>query len=90
MKYPTKLKPVHNDKATHASCLPLLRHTLFMLKGAASRRMRADRSPSNWRSIQMNISVYTVCGQAKPHHKRPATAVNKNNDSAEITSKAVR
>ena len=33
-----------------------------------SRCMRMARSPSISRSTNMNRSVHTVCGQAKPHH----------------------
>ena len=32
-------------------------------------------SPSVNRSIRMNMSVKTVCGQAYPHHSLPAKAV---------------
>jgi hypothetical protein len=39
--------------------------------------IRALRSPSIFCSIQVKISVYTVCGQAYPHHRRPPTAVNR-------------
>jgi hypothetical protein len=52
--------------------------------------MRAERSPSILRSIHKKISLYPVYGQAEPHHKRPATAVNKNSDKAEMTNKPVK
>ena len=48
--------------------------------GCRSRRMRALRLPSIFRSNHMKISVYTVCGQVKPHQTRPKIAVNRNSE----------
>ena len=52
--------------------------------------MRFGRSPSIQRSIQMNTSVQTVCGQAKPHHRRPANAVKKNSARPAVISSSAR
>ena len=89
-KYPTKVKPVHKPRPIQRMCLNHFFTSFSRDIGAPSRRMRALRSPSTLCSIHRNISVYTVCGQAKPHHRRPATAVNRNSESALITSRAVR
>jgi len=69
-----------------AAFSPNLRHDI----GSRSSTMRLGRSPSITRSTHMKISLYTVCGHAYPHHSRPATAVNRNSDIAEITSSPVR
>jgi hypothetical protein len=34
--------------------------------------MRCERLPSVKRSIHTKTSVHTVCGQAKPHQRRPS------------------
>ena len=52
--------------------------------------MRCERVPSVHCSIQMKASVQTVCGQAKPHHRRPASAVKKNSESAAMISSKAR
>ena len=38
------------------------------------------RSPRTLRSTHMKSSVHTVCGQAYPHHRRPARAVKKKSE----------
>ena len=43
------------------------------------RRLRTCSLPSSKRSMRRKTnSMYTVCGQAQPHHMRPKSAVTKN------------
>jgi hypothetical protein len=57
--------------AIQAACLAAARQLRSRFQGPASRFMRSMRSPWILRSTHMKISVYTVCGQVKPHHSRP-------------------
>src|SRR5690606_14926461 len=90
VKKPTKVKPVHTAKTNHRKCLAPLRSTFSRVHGPASSFIRLLRSPSVQRSIHRNTSVQTVCGQAKPHHRRPASAVTKNSVSARMISSSAR
>ncbi|MCC2663952.1 MAG: hypothetical protein K0S35_1874 [Geminicoccaceae bacterium] len=90
LKYMIQAPPVAAAIASQAACLRPLRTTFSRVSGALSRRMRAPRSPSIWRSTHMNRSVQTVCGQVKPHHTRPATLVARNRPNAPSISRNVR
>src|ERR1700674_493010 len=85
-KKPTKVMPVKPAKLIHRNCLADLRAILCTDHGARASFICCVRLPSVSRSIQTKISVHTVWGQAKPHHKRPARAVKKNNDRAAMMS----
>ena len=83
-KKPTKVKPVQAESRIHRACLVDLRRILLAFHGDLSSLMRFGRSPSIHCSTQINTSVQTVCGQANPHHKRPASAVKKNKDKPAV------
>src|ERR1700724_3680546 len=88
-KKPTKVMPVKPAKLIHRTCLADLRANFCTDHGARASFICCVRLPSVSRSIQTKISVQTVWGQAKPHHKRPARAVKKNNDRAAMMSSHV-
>src|SRR6266702_4897732 len=88
-KKPTKVMPVKPAKEIHRTCLADLRANFCTDHGARASFICCMRLPSVSRSIQTKISVHTVCGQARPHHKRPARAVKKNSDRAAMMSSHV-
>src|SRR5579859_79208 len=88
-KKPTKVTPVNPAKLTQRICLADLRANFRTDHGARASFICCERLPSVSRSIQTKISVHTVCGHAKPHHKRPARAVKKNSDRAAMISSHV-
>ena len=55
--------PVQNAMPSQTACFAALRQAVSRPNGAASRFIRALRSPSISRSTHMNRSVHTVCGQ---------------------------
>ena len=88
-KKPTKVKPVHAAKRIQRACLVLFNRIFRPFQGDLSSFIRFARSPSIHCSIQMKTSVQTVCGQANPHQRRPASAVKKKRDKpAVIMSRA--
>ena len=82
--------PVHSAIAIQIACFSAFFPSFAADIGSRSTRIRVVWLPSIFRSIQRKISVYTVCGHAKPHHSRPAIAVNRKSDSAAMISRTAR
>ena len=61
----------------------------FEVQGCESSRMCALRSPCQKRSTTIIRSVHTVCGQAYPHHTRPAMDVTRKRARAASTRRPV-
>ena len=82
--------PVQKAMASQSVCFSTLRQAMLRVIGWASRRMRSTLSPSIRRSTHMNRSVQTVCGQVKPHQRRPNRLVTRNSPTAHRIRNPVR
>jgi len=78
--------PTTAATVSQSACLASLRPSFAAFQVSRSSRMRWLRSPSVSHSIHMKSLVHTVCGQAYPHQRRPATVVKRKSENAAMMS----